>query len=379
MVAVRGFEFSLTEFAGALGDFGLLNPFIIAYIAVLGLNPAGILLAMGFVNIVAGLIYKLPLSVEPMKATGMIALNQGWSPSMVYGTGIGMGLVWLGLGFSGVIKKIAKVIPICVIVGVQLGLALLLLQGAAGFMWTNVALAAVGIALVLMLIKNRYLPAGIAIFTLGLVIAFATNPSMDLKFGFYVPDISIPSAHEMAAGLLLVGFAQIVLTLSNAVLATSMAVNERFPKRGIKAESLAKSTGVVNTALPFVGGVPMCHGAGGFAAQYFFGARTGGAMLMEGTLEIFLAFFLAGSVASIFGAFPLAIIGVMLLFAGIELGKFLLTVKRRVEITIALAVGVVSFFTNLGIGFVVGLLIFYSLRRYACLKPGKPRALPPSP
>lgn len=62
--------------------------------------------------------------------------------------------------------------------------------------------------------------------------------------------------------------------------------------------------GLMNTALPFIGGVPMYHGAGGFAAQYFFGARTGGAMLMEGVVELILAFFLAGSVASIFGAFP---------------------------------------------------------------------------
>lgn len=379
MVAIKGFEFSLTELAGTLADFGPLNPFLIAYIAVLGMNPAGILLAMGLVNIIAGLVYRLPLSVEPMKATGAVALDQGWSPSMVCGTGMGMGVIWLGLGFSGAIKKLAGVIPICVIVGVQLGLALLLLRKAAEMMWTNSVLAVAGIILVLALVKNKFFPAGIAIFTLGLAVAFATNPSMDMRFGFHLPEISAPPVYDVGRGLLIVGFAQILLTLSNAVLATSLAVNQRFPERKIKAESLAKNTGVMNTFLPLIGGVPMCHGAGGFASQYFFGARTGGAMLMEGVIEIFLALFLARSVASIFGSFPLALIGVMLLFASVELGKFLLTLKRRAEIAIALAVGATSFLANPGIGFVVGLSLFYPLRRYARLKPSRPGVSPPSP
>jgi len=121
MVRVGDFEFSLIEFAGALGDFGPLNPFIIAYIAIIGLDPSGILLAMGFTNIIVGLIYRLPLPVEPQKAVATVALNERWDSSLIYGTGIGMGLVWLFLVFSGLVRKIAKITPMCVIVGVQLG------------------------------------------------------------------------------------------------------------------------------------------------------------------------------------------------------------------------------------------------------------------
>lgn len=110
---------------------------------------------------------------------------------MIYGTGIGMGLVWLFMAFSGAVRKIAKVVPICVIVGVQFGLALILLRKSLELMWANVLLAAIGILLVLLLIKNRYFPAGIAIFVLGLAIVFATNPSLDLKFELYLPQISI--------------------------------------------------------------------------------------------------------------------------------------------------------------------------------------------
>jgi len=359
MVRVGDFEFSLIEFAGALGDFGPLNPFIIAYIAIIGLDPSGILLAMGFTNIIIGLIYRLPLPVEPQKAVATVALNERWDSSLIYGTGIGMGLVWLFLVFSGLVRKIAKITPICVIVGVQLGLMLILLKESIEFVATNLMLALVSFLLVLLLLKNRRLPAGIAIFLLGLAIALLSNSAFDLKFRLYLPRFFAPSLWNIYVGLLTVGVAQVVLTLSNAVLATCLMVNEKFPKQKIQEESLAMNMGWMNTVFPLLGGVPMCHGAGGFASQYFFGARTGGAMLMEGIVEVFLALFLAESIITIFGEFPLSIIGVMLIFASLELGKLFLTIKDSFQIVLAITIAVISFFTNLGIGFFAGLLIYY--------------------
>ena len=367
MAKVRDFEFSLIEFAGALGDFGPLNPFTIAYIAITGLDPSGILLAMGLTNIIVGLIYRLPLPVEPQKAVATIALKEKWSPQLIYGTGIGMGLVWLLLVFSRLIKKIAKITPVCVIVGVQLGLMLILLRESVGLilmepLLTNIALALVSFILVVLLLKNRKLPAGVAIFLLGLGIVFLLNPTLNVKFGFYFPQLSAPSLWDIYTGLLTVGVAQVALTLSNAVLATCLMVNEKFPERRIEEESLAMNMGWMNTIFPLFGGVPMCHGAGGFASQYFFGARTGGAMLMEGMVELFLAFFLADSIATIFAKFPSSIIGVMLFFASLELGKLFMTMRGRFEIALSIAIAVISFFTNLGVGFFAGLMI-HSLRR----------------
>jgi len=220
-------------------------------------------------------------------------------------------------------------------------------------------LALVSFVLVLLLLKNRKLPAGIAIFLLGLAIALLSNSAFDLKFGLYLPRFLIPSLWNIYVGLLTVGVAQVVLTLSNAVLATCLMVNEKFPSQKIQEESLAMNMGWMNTVFPFFGGVPMCHGAGGFASQYFFGARTGGAMLMEGIVEVFLALFLAESIIMIFGEFPLSIVGVMLFFASLELGKLFLTVKDSFEIVLAITMAVISFFTNLGVGFFIGLLIYY--------------------
>jgi hypothetical protein len=38
----------------------------------------------------------------------------------------------------------------------------------------------------------------------------------------------------------------------------------------------------------------MCHGAGGLAAHYRFGARTGGSDVYAGLILLFFAFFFAG-------------------------------------------------------------------------------------
>jgi len=141
-------------------------------------------------------------------------------------------------------------------------------------------------------------------------------------------------------------------------LATCLAVNERLPNRRIEEKSLAMNMGLMNVFSSFIGGIPMCHGAEGFASQYFFGGRTGGAMIMEGICEIVLAFFFAESIAAIFNAFPASIIGAMLLFASLELGKFV-TAMRRIELAQVIIIGIISFFTNLAAGFLIDMIIVY--------------------
>lgn len=360
---IKGYEFSLREFAGALGDFGPLNPFLIGYIAILGLSPAGIFLAMGLSNIILGLIYKLPLSIEAKKAIGTVALKEKWEPSQVYMSGILTGIFWLFLSFSGLVRKLAKVTPLIVVRGIQFGLVLILLKQALELMQADLILALASVIIILLLLRNRFLPSAIAVFMLGIVIVFLSTPGLRLEVGFSLPKFIIPSFQTITLSLLAVVLAQIILTFSNAILAASLTIKQRFPGREIGEENLAKNMGIINAFSPFIGGAPVCHGAEGIASQYFFGARTGGAMIMEGFTEIVLSLFFANSVQVIFGNFPLAIIGAMLLFVCIELGKFFLTLREKVEITLILIVGIFSLFTNLAIGFVVGIILFFLLKK----------------
>src|SRR4030066_2361930 len=107
----KSFYFNLRELAGSMGDFGTLFPLAIGYIMVCGLNPAGFLVMMGIANIVTGLVYQLPMPIEPMKVLAVVAIAQHWSPSMVYASGFAMGVIWLFFAVTGIIGWVAKITP----------------------------------------------------------------------------------------------------------------------------------------------------------------------------------------------------------------------------------------------------------------------------
>ena len=115
----------------------------------------------------------------------------------------------------------------------------------------------------------------------------------------------------------------------------------------------------MNVVAPFFGGMPMCHGAGGLAGQYYFGARTGGANIIEGLIEIFLGLFLAASIAQLLAAFPTAIIGAMLLLVGIELARFAADVRLKGDLAVLGVTVVVSVIANMALGFVVGVAAYH--------------------
>ena len=130
---------------------------------------------------------------------------------------------------------------------------------------------------------------------------------------------------ELCRSLLLAGFAQLPLTATNAVIATSALISHDRPQRPVSENRLALNQGVMNLVLPFFGGMPMCHGAGKLAGQYYFGARTGGTNLIEGLIEISLALgAVPGPVHRLaVRRLPLPIMGAMMLLVGLELVHYL--------------------------------------------------------
>jgi MFS superfamily sulfate permease-like transporter len=159
--------------------------------------------------------------------------------------------------------------------------------------------------------------------------------------------------------MLLAGFAQIPLTITNATIATASLIAAYWPDRPVMTERLSWNQGIMNTLFPFFGGMPMCHGAGGLAGQYYFGARTGGANIMEGFIEIFLGLFLSASIAGIFSAFPAAIIGAMMFMVGIELTRFVRDVRVGRDLIPLVTTVILSLSTNMGWGFLAGLASHY--------------------
>jgi predicted benzoate:H+ symporter BenE len=357
---IKSFEFNLKELAGSMGDFGTLFPLAIGYIVVCGLNPAGFLVMMGITNIVTGLIYRLPMPIEPMKIIAIVAIAQHWTPSMVYASGFAMGVIWIILAMSGIIDWIAKITPNSVIRGIQVALGVLLAVEAYKMISTWWTIGIVSIIIVLLLRQNRYTPAAIVLMIIGIGIMLLKGQFENISSPvFSLPTLTSFSLKEVWQTLLLAGFAQVPLTATNATIATSSLIKTYWPERDVSARKLAWNQGIMNAILPFFGGMPTCHGAGGLAGQYYFGARTGGANIIEGFIEIVMGLFLAASIASLFAIFPRAIIGAMMFMIGIELSKFVKNIRPGKDMIPMIITLVVALIANMFFGFLAGLITHY--------------------
>jgi len=359
----KPFEFNLRELAGSMGDWGTLFPLAIGYIVVCKLDPAGFLVMMGLANIVTGLVYRLPMPIEPMKVLAVMAIAQRWSPSMVYASGFAMGVIWLVFAATNLIGWIARVTPRSVIYGIQITLGILLAVEAIKMLVTWWALGLVSILIVLALRQSRYAPAAIVLVVLGVAIVLVNGKLGQVSPpALRLPPLTTFSLEQVWQTLLLAGFAQIPLTVTNATIATAALIKTYWPDNPVSERRLALNQGVMNLTVPFLGGMPMCHGAGGLAGQYYFGARTGGTNIIEGAIEISLGLFFASSVAGLFRVFPSAIIGAMMFLVGLELVKFARNLRPSKDLLPAGVTVVVSLLTNMAVGFAAGLAVYHLIR-----------------
>jgi len=359
---IKSFEFNLRELAGSMGDFGTLFPLAIGYIAVCGLDPAGFLVMMGLANIATGLIYKLPMPIEPMKVLAVVAIAQRWTPSMIYASGFAMGIVWVILAATGAIGRLERITPDSVVRGIQATLGIMLAVEALKMISTGWILGAVAVAIVVLLRDSRYAPAAVVLILLGIVIvAFEGRLPAANLIRFTPPPLTGFSPKEVWDSLVLAGFAQVPLTITNATIATSALLATYFPERPVGVGKLSWNQGIMNLIVPFFGGMPMCHGCGGLAGQYYFGARTGGTNLIEGAIEIALGLFFAAAIAGLFSVFPAAIIGAMMLLIGIELTKFVRDIRPGRDLFPLLVTVASALFANMAVGFALGLAAHHSL------------------
>lgn len=358
----KDFEFNLRELAGSMGDFGTLFPLAIGLIAVCHVDPTALFVMIGLTNIATGIIYRLPMPVEPKKVVSVAAIAGRWSASMVSASGLGLGLLWLMVATTGLIRKLAEITPVYLVRGIQLALGITLGWKALEMMSPAPWLGVLSLGIILLLRKNRYAPAAVVIMVLGIAImAWRGALSQHLSFGLTLPRFSLPAWPDVWQAMVQAGFAQIPLTITNAVLATAAMIGELFPEKPVSERKLMLNMSVMNIASSLFGGMPMCHGSGGLAGQYYFGARTGGANILEGLIEVALGLFLGRSLLGILTAFPMALIGGMMLMVG---AQFIVPVikLRRWPLALALVTTAVSVTVNMALGFIVGLGGTYLVR-----------------
>jgi MFS superfamily sulfate permease-like transporter len=357
----RDFEFNLRELAGSMGDFGTLFPLMIGFIAINGMNPAGLFIMLGLTNIALGLIYRLPMPLQPKKVIAATAIAQQWPPSVIVASGLGLGLTWFLLVLTGLLRWLVKITPSAVVRGIQLALGVMLAVQAVQMMWPAPWLGLAAVMIALTLRENRYAPASLVLMALGVgIVAWRGELPSAMDLRLTLPPLTIPRPADVWQAMLLAGFAQIPLSVTNAVIATAALIGEYFPEKPVTERKLMLNMGIMNVAGSFFGGMPLCHGAGGLAGQYTFGARTGGTPILEGLIEVGIGLFLSGSIANVLAAFPMALVGGMMFLVGIQLGQTATRLKHW-ELGICLVTALAAMATNMAIGFVAGLALAYAV------------------
>lgn len=350
-------RFDRRELAGAFGDLGTDFPLLAGLTLACGLDGGAVLACAGALQIAAGAFYRMPMPVEPLKALAAIAIAERLPPTVIAGAGLALGAIMLLLTATGLLDAFARAVPKTVVRGIQCGLGLQLASLAAGqFLPAGGAagwvLAAVGAGIVVALAGNERVPSALIVIGLGLAYALATTLSPRVfagGFGLRLPAFAAPSIQDVARGFWLLALPQLPLSLANSVLATRRTAQDLFPERAPAVRTIGFTYAAMNLVAPLFGGVPSCHGSGGIAGHYTFGARTGGSVVIYGALFLVLGLFFGGAFAQIIKAFPKPILGVLLGFEGLAmLGLIRDEAHDPNSFALVLLLGLIAAFTPYG-------------------------------
>jgi len=307
-----------------------------------------------------------------MKAIGGAAITQAAliAPNMIWCAGLFTGLFWLIIGFTGILKHITKLVSKPVIKGIVLGLGISFMIQSVGLMRSDVIIAVIALIITVALFTNKRIPAMFALLLFGIAVTLISTPGIfqeitTIRPGFRLPEFALStlSWSDMLTGIFILAIPQIPLTLGNSVIAGTAENNRQFPDRPVSEKKIAIFQGIMNLISPIIGGVPVCHGAGGMASHVRFGAKTGGAVVILGSFLLVLGLFFSDSVILIFNMMPSSVLGVMLFFAGIELAMSARDVgSEKSDFYILLVTAGFSLW-NVGIGFLAGLIMQFIVNR----------------
>jgi MFS superfamily sulfate permease-like transporter len=369
---IGGNTYDLRELAGAFGDLGTLIPFLVGYITINRMDPVGVLVAFGLFKIFVGLYFKTPVPIQPMKAIGTAAITHPGTITQgsIWASGLFTGVVWLVMGLTGAVTWIAKITSRPVVHGLVLGLGLGFIVEGVRMMRGDPVLAVLVTVATFALLSYERVPAMLVLLGFGMSVEMIRTPALlgelgRLSFRLRLPEFALTKIgwEDLITGVLVLGLPQVALTLGNAIIATVEENNSLFPDRPITVKAVAVDHGVMNLVGTSLGGVPMCHGAGGMAGHIRFGARTGGALVILGSLILFTGLFLGDSVATLFKVFPRALLGVILLFGGLELasGVKANNLEKEDRYVMLLTTGVSMW--NMGAGYLTGLALWYAFEK----------------
>lgn len=357
------------EAAGGTADLGVLVPISVALIVLNGLSATAVFLPAALLYLVVARMYGLPIAVQPLKAFGAIAIAAGADSAVIAAGALLMGVIFTVAGVTGTVDAVARWIPVAVIRGVQLTVAILLAKVAwnlvvatpANFSnqlptnWS--AVIAVLLLLMLWILRGR-----LSLLTVGAaVIAMGIAAVLQGELALGPTAIAMPSltASDFATAATLLVLPQLPLTFANSCLAPADAARTYFgtAAQRVTPGRLATTLGLANVFAGGISGMPICHGAGGLSAHVAFGARTGRAPALMGASLLVAALVFGNTLDSALPAFPIAVLAALLGVAAITHALLLRDVRDRADWAIVAVVAALGVLTNLAYGVVIGLVL----------------------
>lgn len=108
----------------------------------------------------------------------------------------------------------------------------------------------------------------------------------------------------------------------NSIIAVCYLSSDLLPHLSAPSvTAMGISVAVMNLIGAWFGAMPVCHGSGGLAAQYRFGARSGASIIFLGAIKMLLGLFFGETLVGLLGRYPKSLLGIMVLAAGLELAK----------------------------------------------------------
>ena len=388
------YRFNRLEFSGSFGDLGTLLPLALGLILVNGLRPGGVFFSVGLFFILSGVYFGVTVPIQPMKVIGAYAIATAMTASQITASGYLIGLVLLIIGTSGAITVIGRYIPKAVVRGVQLSTGTLLMVEGIKFMLGTTRLQVlrqaaepfltvggigpvpigiiIGIAgglLTLLLLENKKFPAGLVVVLGGIFIGLVlgTGEGLDrIKPTLHLPQIlpfGWPSGADATFALFALVLPQIPMTLGNAVIAYADLSRDYFGdnSRRVTYKAACISMALANFGASTIGGMPLCHGAGGLAAHYRFGARSAGSNLMIGGIFVTLAVLLGDESLGIIYLIPLSVLGILLIFAGSQLALTIMDLEIRKDFFVVVVMLGITLASNLATSFMAGIVVAWVL------------------
>ena len=373
------FRIGLGEAAGAVADLGVMVPLATALILVNGLDAGAVFICAGLLVLAAGIVFRIPFPVQPLKALTAVAVAQQLAPGVIHAAGLEIAAVLILLSIHHVADLVARVFTKPVVRALQLGVGVLLVltavrlvldppavfssTPAAPWPWILMIGAFVGVVVAA---RTRHHLVALGVLGAGVAAAAAAASPHIGAPSFSLPSPQLPPVGAFASAFFLLVVPQLPLTFGNAVVAVDDLAHEYLGPAAsrVSPSRICLSAGIGNAVSGLVGGMPMCHGAGGLTAHIRLGARTAGMNSLLGGALLVLGLFFAAEVPVVLGLLPVWGLAAFLAYAGLR-HAWLVTDLRGADLVLAVVTGGLGArFGNLAITAGLALLLVHGRRLF---------------